>query len=589
MPKLDDILKDIGEFGPYQRRVFLICCIIIFFNSWISMITVFLSASMDHWCAVPEWDDFDCSGAGLTPDACAAAKRNASIPFNFTADGELVYEQCLKYNVSNVDFSPELFPQDYGVAPGEVIACDQGWEYDRSQYKSSIVTEFDLVCGNEDLTDISQSVFYGGYLVGSIVFGSLADIVGRWWTLMACLVLRLIAGVALAFSPTWPVYAVMRFFQGAAGISIYIITFVLGTEFVGPSKRNVVGIVVVIPFALGYMLLALLAYLLRYWKTLELVATAPTVAFLVLMFFLPESMRWQISQGKYEEAEKALRKVAESNDKSPSGPILSGEFVKEMESATKGRRKTGLDIFRTPRMRLRSVNIIFNWMVNVMVYHGLSLNTSNLGVDDYVAFAVSGAVEIPAYLLSVFIIELIGRRLSMFGCLLLGGVACLCTTFIPPGAALTTVAMIGKFGISASFAILYLYTVELYPTEIRTAAMGTCSMFARVAGIIAPIILTLDKYWTPLPLVIYGSASVLAGLLSLFFPETRGQKLPETMEDGENFGLNLEDKSENSGSLANGEKNGAPPEFSVIYSPEKEKEPVEQGTVNPGFSHQDGE
>ena len=67
--------------------------------------------------------------------------------------------------------------------------------------------------------------------------------------------------------------------------------------------------------------------------------------------------------------------------------------------------------------------------------------------------------------------------------------------------------------------------------------MGTCSMFSRISGILAPIILTLSKIWTPLPLVIYGSVSVLAGLLTLFLPETLGQKLPETLEEGENFGM----------------------------------------------------
>ena len=71
----------------------------------------------------------------------------------------------------------------------------------------------------------------------------------------------------------------------------------------------------------------------------------------------------------------------------------------------------------------------------------------------------------------------------------------------------------------------------------RNVAVGTCSMFSRIAGIVAPLTLTLDKIWAPLPLVIYGSVSVAAGLLTLFLPETLGQKLPETLEEGENFGL----------------------------------------------------
>ncbi len=66
--------------------------------------------------------------------------------------------------------------------------------------------------------------------------------------------------------------------------------------------------------------------------------------------------------------------------------------------------------------------------------------------------------------------------------------------------------------------------------------MGTSSMCARVSGVISPIILLLQKYWKPLPLVVFGSSSVIAGLLILLLPETLKENLPETLQDGESFG-----------------------------------------------------
>lgn len=52
----------------------------------------------------------------------------------------------------------------------------------------------------------------------------------------------------------------------------------------------------------------------------------------------------------------------------------------------------------------------------------------------------------------------------------------------------TTLAMIGKLGSAAAFAIIYVFSAELYPTVVRNTGMGASSCCARVGGMIAPYV-----------------------------------------------------------------------------------------------------
>ena len=49
-------------------------------------------------------------------------------------------------------------------------------------------------------------------------------------------------------------------------------------------------------------------------------------------------------------------------------------------------------------------------------------------------------------------------------------------------------SLIGKFGASACFAIVYVYTAEMFPTVIRNQAVGTCSLVARIGGIFSMLL-----------------------------------------------------------------------------------------------------
>lgn len=513
----DEILSTyIGEFGRYQKRIYFLLCLLSISAAFHMLMSVFLLGTPNHRCALPTWPN----DTYAIQNEAHRMMINKTIPPS--TDETLQYSQCLLY-------------QGNGTK-----SCNK-WVYDRTVFKSTFTSEQNIVCKDELKTSHASMVFFGGVLLGAFGLGTLADVLGRKKTLYVSSWLLLISTLAVAWAPSFWVFVVLRFIIGTSCAGIFMSGFVLGMEIVGPSKRVWAGIVIEYFFAIGLVVLAGVAYFIRHWKYIEIAVSAPSVFFLLYWWLIPESPRWLISQGRYKEAEKVIKQIAEGNNVTlPEKALLN----LEADQPPAGRI---WHLFSHKTLLIRTLIIFFNWMVVSMGYYGLSLNTGNLSGDFYLNFFLSGLVEFPAYTLCLVFMDKVGRKKLHVICFVGGGLACICTIFTMLYASedlqpiTVTLAMIGKVGIAAAFAIIYVWSAEIYPTVVRNAGMGASSAFARIGGMISPYIADISKVveghlGRALPLVIFGGFSVLAGLLSLLLPETLNQKLPETIEDGEKFG-----------------------------------------------------
>uniref|UniRef100_A0A8C3M9V4 Uncharacterized protein n=1 Tax=Geospiza parvula TaxID=87175 RepID=A0A8C3M9V4_GEOPR len=164
-----------------------------------------------------------------------------------------------------------------------------------------------------------------------------------------------------------------------------------------------------------------------------------------------------------------------------------------------------------------------------IVYYGLSLSVTDFGLDIYLTQLAFGAVELPARISCIFLLEWFGRKKVQGILLLLAGLVCLILTGIPEDqpVVITVLAIIGKFTATAAFSTSYVYAAELFPTILRQTGVGLCSTMARVAGILAPLIIPLARYHRAIPKAIFGSIPVLVALFCILLPETRGVDLPD--------------------------------------------------------------
>lgn len=133
-------------------------------------------------------------------------------------------------------------------------------------------------------------------------------------------------------------------------------------EMVGPKDRMIAGTVFQIFFSTGFMLTALIAYLVSDWRHLQIALTIPGVVFFCYWWFVPESARWLILNNKVDEAKKVIQKAAKVNKVNIPNEQLDSLLRTDSKSVDPNeKRATVLDIFRHSNLRKKSLVIFFDW------------------------------------------------------------------------------------------------------------------------------------------------------------------------------------------------------------------------------------
>ncbi|KAM6983379.1 solute carrier family 22 member 6 [Tautogolabrus adspersus] len=532
-----DLLEQVGSTGRFQILHVTLLIIPVLLMASHNLLQNFVAAVPAHYCS---------AHTNLSQSRLSAEQTLfITVPLDKTGKPE----RCQRYVTPQWHLIAENGTSssgDQGDAQDDGVnidlqECTDGWSYNMTEMTSTIISDWNLVCDTRSLKEMGQTVYMGGVLLGAFIFGGLSDRYGRRNLLLFSNLLMAVSGTCVAFSTSFSLFCLFRFLCGMSLSGMGLNTFSLIVEWIPTRVRTVTGTLTGYCYTVGQLILAVIAYFIRDWRWLTLTVSLPFYLFFLYSWWFLESSRWLVLSNNCEEAVKNLHSVARFNGRQEEGEKIDVKMVQESmkkELSSSQGTYTILDLFRTSTMRNMTICLSAVWLSTSFAYYGLAMDLQKFGVNIYLIQVIFGAVDIPAKVVITVTMSYIGRRPSQCGALIVAGVTILANLLVPydKQTVRTSLAVVGKGCLAASFNCCYLYTGELYPTIIRQTGMGWVSMMARVGAMVAPMVLLMEDYRPWIPGLIYGGLPILSGVAAVFLPETLGSPLPDTIQDVEDRG-----------------------------------------------------
>ncbi|CAE1142061.1 SLC22A4_5 [Acanthosepion pharaonis] len=393
-------------------------------------------------------------------------------------------------------------------------------------------------CGKEWLAHQIYTVFFVGDFISLLFCGWLPDRYGRKTVIIAALMLEGVTGILSSQIMDINMILLLRLLTAVESALSYMPSVVFGAEISSIENRTYASIIIQMYLTVGYFILSLLTYYIRNWTLIVLLVSLPIIPTgLIYLWVLPESPRWLLTVKKEKEAEIILNKMAKVSNRNFSYKSDEIEI-----SVVEDRTVRIWKIFTIPKLRKRTLILMFNWFVVSFVYYGMVLHTGHLSGNIFLNFFFGALVEIPAYLMCIFLLDCLGRKKLYIAFMVIGGISGIATIFSLMYTSddfkwnITTLALLSRLCITGTYVIIYLHTCELYPTCVRNGALGYLSTFATLGGTTSPYIIMTRTFATgslgdSLPLLSMGFACILAGASYVFLPETNNRPIADNFDD----------------------------------------------------------
>lgn len=399
------------------------------------------------------------------------------------------------------------------------------------------------------------SVGYIGQFAGALVFGALAESIGRIRSASLAVVVMSAMSLACAATGSFEALLVCRLIQGigVGGEMPVAATYI--SELSRAQGRGRFFMLYEMIFPIGLMMTGQIGAVLvptLGWQVMFLIGGIPGLVIALLLLRLPESPRWLIAKGRLAEA-AAIVADMEASTSARVATVEPGALEGGLSPAlaptaptpgtgntpaTPAARRGWTELFSSP-YRSRTFVVWVLWVCAYFVTNGLNnwmptLYNSIYALDlqqSLRAGTLNNLAQVVVLIACAFLVDRVGRRYWMTSGFVVGGV--LLGVLGSTGATSVTVviALVTlSYGIVGSAnAVLYLYTPEIYPTRMRAIGTGAATCWLRLASAAAPLIVGYlverggigGVFW------LFAAVSLTGAVASTRMLETRNRRLED--------------------------------------------------------------
>ena len=336
------------------------------------------------------------------------------------------------------------------------------------------------------------SIGFVGMAIGAVCSGALADRWGRRNVFAVTLVTYSIATALCAFAPNLTWLLVSRFIVGLGLGGQLPVAVTLVSEYIPAQVRGRFIVLLESFWGLGWLVAALVSYFVipSYgWHVAFLIGGLPALYVFMILKKVPESVPYLINRGRIEEAHALVQKLerecgVEVIQQIEVKPVAAKQSVSFSQLWSNPFAKRTLMLWLIWFGIVYSYYGIFTWLPSLLVKQGYSI------VQSFEYVLVMILAQLPGYIAAAWLVEKLGRKWTLAGFI---GLCAVSAYFFGQA---NTVTLIMFWGCLMSFfnlgawGVLYTYTPEQYPTNIRAFGSGWASAIGRMGGIVAPLVVT---------------------------------------------------------------------------------------------------